>query len=70
MPVMNVFPRGPGAQVGLANWRQSPCSHRALRPVREVVPSAVIRRGTSSWRLPRACRHIAATGAIARELGA
>ena len=37
MSVMNVFPPGPGAQVSLANWRQSPCSHRAFRHVREMV---------------------------------
>ena len=58
MSVMNAFPPVPGCQVTLANWRQSPFNHWAFHHVREVVPSAPIRRGERIWRLPRAHRSI------------
>src|SRR5262249_58311202 len=44
MPLMTGFPPPPEGQVTLANWRTAPFNRWAFQHVREIVPSADIRR--------------------------
>ncbi|HEY1332807.1 MAG TPA: hypothetical protein VGF31_01045, partial [Myxococcaceae bacterium] len=47
------------AQVSLANWQEAPYNRWAFQHVRELVPTARIRRGDGPvWRFPRAERDL------------
>lgn len=43
--LMRGFPPPPEARVTLANWRQAPFNRWSLRNVRQIVPTARVRRG-------------------------
>ncbi|MDE3064983.1 MAG: serine hydrolase [Acidobacteriota bacterium] len=47
-------PIEPGGLVTLENWQEAPANRWSYQHVRELVPTALISRGTgSTWRLPR-----------------
>jgi CubicO group peptidase (beta-lactamase class C family) len=50
---MQGFPPPPGQQVTLENWRQAPFNRWSFHHVRNLLPTAAVRRGTEAWRLPR-----------------
>jgi len=53
-------PFGPDSQVTLANWQDPPFNRWAFQHVRELIPTARIRRGDgSAWRLAAGERDIA-----------
>jgi CubicO group peptidase (beta-lactamase class C family) len=57
--LMNVPPPIPaGALVTLANWQDPPFNRWGFLHVRELIPTARIRRGDRPWRLPRAERDL------------
>lgn len=54
-PMSGVPPFGSDRLVTLAHWQDPPGNRWAFQHVRELIPSAVIRRGTGPvWELPRA----------------
>ncbi len=53
-------PFGPDRQVTLANWQRPPFNRWAFQHVRELIPTAPIRRGDGpAWELPRDERDLA-----------
>jgi CubicO group peptidase (beta-lactamase class C family) len=61
-------PIAKAAQVTLANWQEAPYNRWAFQRVRDLVPTARIRRGDGSvWRFPRAERDL--TGIRVRNAG-
>lgn len=52
-PLMDTFPAAPDRQVTLANWRTAPFNRWGVHHMREVVPTAAVRRDPDRvWSLP------------------
>lgn len=56
--LMRGAPPRPEAQVTLANWRVAPFNRWGFRNVRQIVPTARVRRGDRVWTLERAIQPV------------
>ena len=56
--LMRGFPPPPEARVTLANWRQPPFNRWSFHHVREIMPTARIRRGPRVWAFERAIQPV------------